>query len=157
VPDESLLVRLQRLRALGELGEAAGQLAADDSEIAKSGKASVALAQAEREKVALLGAEGPVVAELLGSKDPSGKSATATTSGVGVYWALSPAKRCVGVYVIGAQRGARVLNDATHAITTARILSQTFGHQVNLPDPPPKVGTVSPTSSTWLEGGTAIM
>jgi hypothetical protein len=152
--DDTPLTRLARLRAQRD---AAAALKGDpDKEVAERARIAGEFAQAERDKVALIGAEEPIVSELLGAKDVETKSRSATRDNVSVYWTVGPTSRCSGLYLVGSEKGARLLNDPGHRATTTKLLSQALGHSVALPAIPAAVGGRVPSSSTWRDGAVVV-
>lgn len=155
-PEEPALLHLQRLRLLSARAKATEESAADE-EVAAKAKKAAAWASAERGKTALYGADWETVAELLGV--PAAAQAPisrAMVSDVAVYWQMRGA-RCGGLYLVGDSKEARVLNRGARARVTSQLLSQAFGHEVALPEPPSTNGGRSQALSKRSEGGVPIV
>jgi hypothetical protein len=153
---EPALSRLRRLRGILALASTIEDARQDDEVIARAPAAAAAAAD-ERTKVAVIGAERSIAAELLGVRaDPSAVTLQAVISAVVVYASIR-SERCTGIYLVGYERGARVLNDAAHRDTTGRLLSQVLGRKVALPQPPEKASGKVPTMSRWTVAGAPIL
>jgi hypothetical protein len=153
MPGEPLLARLQRLGSVLALATQPVVAGASDLELSEKAKTAGAFAGAERGKVALVNADEPVAAELLGpltERDP--KVATATVSGVSVSLALDAQRKCRGVYLVGPTPGSRLLDAGGDAPARARLLSQVFGHSTSVRPPAP-----GGTTSRWTEGATPVV
>lgn len=154
-PGESTLSRIQRLNQISASAQAIEEGAGDEALVAQA-RSIGRWAAEERGKTPVLGAERELAAELLGVPARSSAGLLNTTvSRVAVYGALR-GNRCVGMYLVGDEKDARVLNDSIHATATARLFSQAFGRKVELPDVPKLVGGRMPSLTKWIEGGTTI-
>jgi len=151
VPGETLLSRLKRLGALGATATKTTAVAGDDKDLAASAGAAKIKATTERAKVALVGADESVAAELVGPLTPRDAGVeTTTVDGVLVFLSLDPAKKCRGVYLVGPKEASRSLDGP--AETTARLLSQAVGHAAVVKKP-----AQGSTTSRWMEGATGIV
>jgi hypothetical protein len=147
---------VQRLEEINALAKAIGD-APEDEALRVLARQAAAKTQEERRKIPLIGANRAVAAELL--RVPPGADASDLRSVAGsvtLYCAMK-GERCVGVYLVGSHKGARVLNDMDHAATTVELLSQALGHPSSLPAPPKSVGGKTPTASTWKDGDVTIV
>jgi hypothetical protein len=146
-PGETSLAHVQRLRTLGQVSEKTRAVAGDDSELAGKANAAVTICDSERAKVPLLGADESVVDDVLGVGADQGANTmlVSLAGGVSVYRVHDALRRCMGIYVVGASKGARAINGTDWS--AARILSQAVGHSSTIRKP---VG--SATVSRWAEG-----
>jgi hypothetical protein len=153
---EPALARIARLDSVLRLGRALEQ-GEGDRDLNEKARAAVASATDERGKIAMLGADSGVVAALLGvAAAPGAHLLTTVVSSVAVFCSMRGGK-CTGVYIVGSEKGARALNDSNRAGTTTRLLSQSLGRTVSLPDPPKPSGDSAPTTSKWRENGVTIL
>lgn len=154
-PDEPMLSRLRRIRRVTSLAETLKE--GGDKELVAQARAAIAWAQEERGKIPLIGAAREVVVELLGTPLDTGTGTPKTVlSKVAGYWSLHEG-RCTGIYLVGDERGARVLNDNAHAHAAAQMLSQALGRKVALPAAPKQANSRSSAISKWKEGRIAIV
>jgi hypothetical protein len=151
VAGEQQLARLKRLKALAGLAEQSLAVATDDQELADTVRSAKALASSERAKVALVGADEPVVAELLGALSLRAVGVEMTTfDGLLVFLSFDGAKKCRGVYLVGPKEALRSLDIAPSA--TAVLLSQSVGHPATI-----RMPSRGASTSRWLEGGTPVV
>jgi hypothetical protein len=130
---------------------------AEDEDLSVLARQAAEKAYEERRKIPLIGTNRAVAAELL--RVPPGADTSdlkKVTRSVTLYCAMK-GERCVGVYLVGSHKGARVLNDPQQATDTVELLSQALGHTSALPTPPKSVGGKVPTTSTWKDGGVTIV
>jgi hypothetical protein len=150
-PPETTLARLQRLRAFLATVESTADAIPNDREVQAEAIKARTWAQAERAKVAVLGADRALADELIGPLSDQGAAvAVASRSGVGIYMALDARKNCKGVYLTGAAAGARTLPAGD---STDGLLSQIVGHSAAVRVP----GSTSTTTSRWRDGQTPIV
>lgn len=148
---EAVLERLKRSRTLVALANATKSGAANDAELASAATSAVTWGEGERKKVALIGAERAVVAELLGVPLVEGPNSTsaAVVEGNTLALVFDQQKRCRGVYAVGSRGAARQLTGSRW--TADRILSQALGKSVSVKTP---VGGAS--SLRWYDGSPIV-
>jgi hypothetical protein len=146
-PGEAPLAHVQRLRALDEAAEKTLAVAGNDSELNAKADAAITVADGERAKVPLLGADEAVVDDVLGVGTDQGPNIALVSlvGGVSAYRVHDAQRRCMGIYIVGASKGARAINGKDWS--AARILSQAVGHSATIKKP---IGTA--TVSRWAEG-----
>jgi len=146
VPGEEPVVRLKRLRALSATSNRTLEIAGTDPELGESAKKASAWAAAERGKVPMLGADLPVVEELLeASASLDVRGPVITVEGTRAFLVLDAQKKCRGVYAVGEKEGARAIRGTTW--TADRLLSQAIGRTATVKRPNPE----SSTTSRWFE------
>lgn len=151
--DESHLERLQAFDTIAKVASTVlTETASADEELKSLAREAQQAANNEREGVALFGAHRDVVVMLLGLS--AGENASTLKQSFGVVTVACAMRdgKCEGVYIVGNTREGRALNDASHATDAIRALSQAVGHKLVLPDPPPRLSTGKPQTTTWHEG-----
>jgi hypothetical protein len=155
---ESPLERLQRLRQLWALAKAVTDTSVD-GEVATKARKAATFALDERAKVALIGAQNTVAAELVGASTTN----LVTRFGSVSIFLQTRGTRCVGAYIVGADKESRVLNGSPRENETVRALALALGRTVPLPDAPKRTkneqssttrsmsGTV-PIAARWRDG-----
>ncbi|MFP2923844.1 hypothetical protein ACLESO_01250 [Pyxidicoccus sp. 3LG] len=142
----------QTVGIVTELGETP-----TDEALRARAKQAAAWAWNERLSIPFVGSDRAVVAQLL-KLESSGATSIVTTSRVGVtLYCSMKGERCTGAYVVGSDKGRRVLNSPALAASTAELLSRALGHPSELPAPPKRVGGKAPTMSTWKDGKVTIV
>lgn len=125
----------------------------DDPELAGAARDASAWTEAERARIALVGAPIGAVDDIL--ERPSGSSPATgwpELRGVAVYAAASGG-RCEGLYVVGGIPGARALTGQERGVE--RLLAQATGRPGAAIRPPP-TSSKTDTVSRWSEGGTPV-
>jgi hypothetical protein len=149
VPGEAVATRLSRLRALAVVATAAHDAGKSDADVAAAADKAVAFAQTERSHVALMGAQEPAIAELIG---PLTRKTDAISyveaDSRDIFVVFDAQRRCRGIYAVGAQPSSRTIADGV----ASAILSQAVGHAASLKPP-----TGSSTTSRWVESGVAVV
>lgn len=148
----SLVARLEHLRSVAALASKTLTVARSDAALWQTAEAAVARAATERGKVAVIGAEKPVVAELLGGlRDGDGGAAVTSVDGAAVHAVFDAKGRCRGLYVVGNAGGP--LGRSITQVLAAKILSQAVGRSVTVRQP----GSGAPSSVRWSEGGVRMV
>lgn len=144
VANEATLPRVRRLGQLLITAKNSAAIATTDSELNAAARKAATWATSERAKVALIGAELPVVEELLGTTSATDTHGTfVTIDKTRAFLILDPTKRCRGIYAVGEREGARVI-----ATTVAeQLLSQASGHSATVKRP----SADSRSVSRWFE------
>ena len=146
VQDEPALATLKRQGALARTSNAALSFASKDAEVAAAATDAAAWADAARAKTALLGAEVASIEELLGARATTvGASSWILVDDARVHLVLDGAKRCRGIYVVGATPGKRGLHGSTWPAD--RLLSQTIGRKAAVKRPTPDTSV----TARWFE------
>lgn len=131
--DDQVLARLKRLRDIEQVAtELGGQ--EGDSELAGRVHAAQETVQRERDRVPLIGADAAVLGELIGAATDRGASILRFEDKAVSLYANMRSGRCVGTYIVGSSNTQRALNDPARSKTAARLLSQSFGSEVPLPE-----------------------
>jgi hypothetical protein len=158
VTGEEPLPRLQRLRIVSAAGKKSVEIAGDDAELVERATKASAWADGERAKIALIGAEVPIIEELfetVAALDVRGPFFT--LEGTRAFLVLDAQKKCRGVYVVGEKEGARAIRGKTW--TAERFLSQAIGRAATVKKPSPDTATTSrwfevsaPVTARWSSG-----
>jgi hypothetical protein len=150
VVPEALAARLQRLRELGDRAAAARDVVTGDAELDVRVGEATAFAASERAKVAVFGAQEPVVEELLGPLTRKTATISLRSSGTAeTFVVFDQQRRCRGVYLIGNQPKARALAGAA----AEAVLSQAVGHAASLKKAPSN----GAATLRWVEGGVPVV
>jgi hypothetical protein len=151
-PTETPLARVKRLGVLGEDARRATAVAGSDKDILAKAELAGTLSVTERAKVALIGAEEPMVSELIGSPVAQNPRVGLVSVGAGtnLYVVHDARRRCTGLYAVGANKGARAIAAETWA--APRILSQAVGHPATVKKP-----TGSSSAARWFESGIPVV
>lgn len=133
--DDPVLARLTRLRSIQALArELTGQ--EGDNELTAEARAATETAQRARVRVSLIGADAAILGELLGPGIDQGGSILRFEDNAVSLFASMRSGRCVGAYIVGSSKEQRTLDDSAHSKTTIRLLSQSLGREMALPEQP---------------------
>ncbi|WP_338864766.1 hypothetical protein [Myxococcus stipitatus] len=128
-----------------------------DVKLGEQARQAAEWAREEKERIPLIGAERAVAIALLHLTAGSTPNIlTKTTASISLSCALKDG-RCVGAYLVGADKDGRVLNNSKRSGATKELLSRVLGHPVELPSAPPSRGGKSPTQSTWKDGRVTLL
>ncbi len=153
-PSAGALERLQHFRTLGEVAEKTRDVAIADANLAEIARAASERAVTERSKVAIIGAEKPVAAELLGElRDRDGGIAVATFDAVDVHAVFDNKGRVRGLYAVGHSAEHSSQGRTIDALVASRLGSQAVGRSVEVRNPSEE--TIS--NVRWSEGKVRIV
>ncbi|RJS15368.1 hypothetical protein DRW03_33550 [Corallococcus sp. H22C18031201] len=146
------VVRLDKTSAVStELGENPS-----DAKLGELAHQASVWAREERARIALIGADGAMAIALMDLTAGSTPNIlTKTTPEVTLFCALKNG-RCVGAYLVGANKGSRALN-GSGSETTKALLARVLGHSVELPSPPKALSGKAPTQSSWRDGAVPLV
>ncbi|QSQ14166.1 hypothetical protein [Myxococcus landrumensis] len=128
-----------------------------DAKLGEHARQAATWAREERERIPLIGAERAVAISLLQLTAGSAPDILTKTTGSITLSCAVKNGRCVGAYLVGADKEGRVLNNSKRAEAAKELLSRVLGHPVELPGPPPSRGGKSLTQSTWKDGRVTLM
>lgn len=151
-PAETTLARVKRLGVLGDDARKATAVAGSDNEILTKANAAQTLSVMERAKVALIGAEEPIISELIGSPVAQNQRVGLLSLGAStnLYVVHDTRRRCTGLYAVGADKGARAIGAASW--TAPSLLSQAVGHPATVKKP-----TGGSSAARWFENGIPVV
>lgn len=152
VPNEPPIEHLRRARTLMELAVAAQKAAGDDYEIQPLADSGLALARAERAKVALIGAAEEVVTEIMGELTVKAPNIYYREAGpVSIFVVYDAKRRCRGLYAVGSQKGMRSIQSGGK--DPNGLLAQALGHPAKLKHP----AVATQTVTRWSDGAVPIV
>jgi hypothetical protein len=149
--DRDVLAHLQRARDVESLANEIGKSDLDD-DLKRRAKESVGWANAERAKVAAVGASIEVLDLIFGrlTRVDTTNAKTSLSGGLEAYFALDSRARCVGIYVVGSQKDSRLFISADWS--AQRLIGQAIGRQVQTIVAAPDSGV-----KRWFEGGVPVV
>ncbi|MBK8217586.1 MAG: hypothetical protein IPK71_27990 [Myxococcales bacterium] len=123
-----------------------------DAELKTVATETMVKAAAERAKTPLIGSDVAAIESLLSVKLPEGGAfSSAPLDGMSVYFVFDAAKRCKGIYAVGAKPKHRAMVGTTW--TPDRLLSQAVGRDVKVKAATP-AGAVT---ARWFEAPVPVV
>jgi hypothetical protein len=158
-PGETTFQRLVRARELDATAKAVAPAAAGETDIEDKVKAAQRWAETERGAVPLLGAERPVIQELVGKLDETEGKPRVVIEGVAVYFVFDTHREvCAGIYVVGDTKDIRQ-QGIQSGILPSLFLAKAVGHAAKVKEPPehpPTARGPAPTETSWKEGAIPV-
>ncbi len=147
---ETTAARVDRLERMANAAGAALTMASADPALKNLATETMTKAAAERAKTPLLGSEAAAIESLLGVKlSEEGPFPSAVVDGTSVYFVFDAAKRCKGIYAVGAKPKSRAMKGGTWS--PDRLLSQAVGRDVKVKAPQ------GGTSAKWFEAPVQVV
>ncbi|WP_342375180.1 hypothetical protein NVS55_28290 [Myxococcus stipitatus] len=155
-PKVATLEWVQHLHKTAALARELGTPSAD-AQLGEHVRQAEVWAREEQERIPLIGAERAVAISLLQLTAGSTPDLLSKTTGSVSLSCVLKNGRCVGAYLVGAEKEGRVLNHSKRAEATKELLSRVLGHPVELPSAPSSRSGRAPTQSTWKDGGVTLL
>ncbi|MBK8219350.1 MAG: hypothetical protein IPK71_36965 [Myxococcales bacterium] len=131
VAGEATAPKVERLERMANAAGAALTVPSVDAELKTVATETMVKAAAERAQTPLIGSDVAAIESLLSVKLPEGGAfSSAPLDGMSVYFVFDAAKRCKGIYAVGAKPKHRAMVGTTW--TPDRLLSQAVGRDVKV-------------------------
>lgn len=152
-PDETPLAKVKRVDLLSAGAAAVLGIPGVDTGLLTSAREAATRAVTERSRVALIGADQPVLEQVLGAPlAMKGVIGSVLLDGMRVFVVLDAAKRCRGLYLVGEKAGARQL--AGTKWTPDLVMAQAVGHDAAVKSATSATGVAT---SRWFEAPVSVV